>query len=298
VDKVPRLEPWGTGVKQTLEDDMMMGMDLEDIEPMHRDGMELDQADKKEEDVAPEPKSDLPVTSVLREPVAQTTAAFVLNYLTQHGYSATLESTRQEMIKRDWISADSPPPSDSQLGHVHQISRQILDLSGPMPLELIDRWCHESELMNRSAVLQLVHLIRQSQARSEDDMEEALTYGKKLREQSRKKGPSDTFSLEWDYASLGWLDEASGSLGLPMAKEQLSVWDERRALLANKVEASIRCKWGPLSDAIELMSDTHCLEPESKLATSIKQVQVINTVLAPRDPCTTFIDVRQQLGLK
>ena len=46
------------------------------------------------------------------------------------------------------------------------------------------------------------------------------------------------------------------------------------------------------------MSATHCLEPESKLATSIKQVQVINTLLAPSDPSTTFIDVRQQLGLK
>jgi hypothetical protein len=240
VDKAPRLKPWGTGVKQTLEDDMMMSMDMDDIEPMHRDGMELDQADKKEEEV-PDSKTELPVTSVLREPVEQTTVAFVLDYLAQHGYSSTLQSTRQEMIKRDWISADSPPPSDSQLGYVHQISRQILDLSGPMPLELIDRWCHESELMNRSAVLQLVHLIRQSQARSEDDMEEALTYGKKLREQSRKKGPSDTISLEWDHASLGWLDEASGSLGLPMTKEQVGIWDERRAVLANKIEASIRC---------------------------------------------------------
>jgi hypothetical protein len=245
VDKGPRLRPWSTGVKQTVEDDMMMSMDMDmdDIEPMHRDGMELDQADKPKEEATPDSNTELPVNSVLRGPVEQTTAAFVLNYLTQHGYSATLQSTRQEMIKRDWISADSPPPSDFQLGHIHQISRQILDLSGPMPLELIDRWCHESELMNRSAVLQLVHLIRQSQAR-DDDMEEALTYGKKLREQSRKKGPSDTISLEWDHASLGWLDEASGSLGLPMTKEQVGIWDERRVVLANKVEASIRCKWG------------------------------------------------------
>jgi hypothetical protein len=245
VDRVPRLKPWGAGVKQTLEDDMMMSMDMDDIEPMHRDGMEVDPADKKEEEV-PDSKTELPVNSVLRGPVEQTTAAFVLDYLAQHGYSSTLQSTRQEMIKRDWISADSPPPSDSQLGYVHQISRQILDLSGPMPLELIDRWCHESELMNRSAVLQLVHLIRQSQARSEDDMEEALIYGKKLREQSRKKGPSDTISLEWDHASLGWLDEASGSLGLPMTKEQVGIWDERRAVLANKIEASIRCTFGSI----------------------------------------------------
>jgi hypothetical protein len=231
-------------VKQRLEDDMMMGMDMDDIEPMHRDGMEVDQADKEEEEVAPDTKTDLPVTSVLRQPVEQTTAAFVLDYLAQHGYSATLRSTRQEMIKRDWISADLSPPSDSVLGHVHQISRRMLDLSGPMPLDLIDRWCHESELMIRSAVLQLVHLIRQSQARDDDGMEKALTYGKKLREQSRKKGPSDTNSLEWDHASLGWLDEASGSLGLPMTKEQVGIWDERRVVLANKVEASIRCKWG------------------------------------------------------
>ena len=222
---------------------MMMGMDLDDIEPMHRDGMELDQTDKSKEETAAEPKTDLPVNSVLREPVEQTTAAFVLDYLTQHGYSTTLQSTRQEMIKRDWISADSSSSSDSQLEHAHQISRQMLDLSGPMPLELIDRWCHESELMNCSAVLQLVHLIRQSQARDDDDMEEALAYGKELREQSRKKGPSDTISLEWDYASLGWLDEASGSLGLPMTKEQVGIWDERRAMIANKIEASIRCRF-------------------------------------------------------
>jgi hypothetical protein len=246
VDKVPRLKPWAAGVKQTLEDDMMMGMDMDDIEPMHRDGMELDQAEKPKEEAATESKTELPVNSVLREPVAQTTAAFVLDYLTQHGFSSTLQSTRQEMIKRDWISTESSPPSDSQLGYVHQISRQILDLSGPMPLELIDRWCHESELMNRSAVLQLVHLIRQSQARPEDDMVEALIYGKKLREQSRKKGPSDTISLEWDHASLGWLDEASGSLGLPMTKEQVGIWDERRAVLANKIEASIRCTFGSI----------------------------------------------------
>jgi hypothetical protein len=245
VDKVPRLKPWSTGVKQTLEDDMMMGMDMDDIEPMHRDGMELEQVAKKEEEVGPDQKSDLPVTSVLREPVEQTTAAFVLDYLAQHGYSSTLQSTRQEMIKRDWISTNSTSPSDSVLRHVHQISRQILDLSGPMPLELIDRWCHESEFMNRSSVLQFVHLIRQSQARDDDDMEEALAYGKKLREQSRKKGPSDTISLEWDYASLGWLDEASGCLALPMTKEQVGIWDERRAVLANKVEASIRCTSGP-----------------------------------------------------
>jgi hypothetical protein len=223
---------------------MMMGMDMDDIEPMHRDGMEVDQADKKEEEVAPDTKTDLPVTSVLCGPVEQTTAAFVLDYLTQHGYSSTLQSTRQEMIKRDWISTDPSPPSGSQLKPVHQISRQMLDLSGPMPIDLIDLWCYESELLNRSAVLQLVHLIRQSQARDDDGMEEALAYGKKLREQSRKKGPSDTISLEWDHASLGWLDEASGSLGLPMTKEQVGIWDERRVVLANKVEASIRCKWG------------------------------------------------------
>jgi hypothetical protein len=239
------LKPWGTGVKQTLEDDMMMSMDMDDIEPMHRDGMELDQADKKEEEV-PDSKTELPVNSVLRGPVEQTTAAFVLDYLAQHGYSSTLQSTRQEMIKRDWLSADITPPSDSQLKPVHQISRQMLDLSGPMPIDLIDRWCYESELMNRSAVLQLVHLIRQSQARDDDDMDEALTYGKKLREQSRKKGPSDTISLEWDHASLGWLDEASGCLGLPMTKEQVGIWDERRAVLANKIEASIRCTFGPI----------------------------------------------------
>jgi hypothetical protein len=245
VDKVPRLKPWGAGVKQTLEDDMMMGMDMDDIEPMHRDGMELDQTDKKEDEV-PDSKTELPVNSVLREPVEQTTAAFVLDYLAQHGYSSTLQSTRQEMIKRDWISADISPPSESQLKPVHQISRQMLDLSGPMPIDLIDRWCYESELMNRTAVLQLIHLIRQSQARDDDDMEEALIYGKKLREQSRKKGPSDTISLEWDHASLGWLDEASGSLGLPMTQEQVGIWDERRAVLANKIEASIRCTFGPL----------------------------------------------------
>jgi hypothetical protein len=245
VDRVPRLKPWGAGVKQTMEDDMMMSMDMDDIEPMHRDGMEVDQADKKEDEV-PDSKTELPVNSVLQEPVEQTTAAFVLDYLAQHGYSSTLQSTRQEMIKRDWISTESSPPSDSQLKPVHQISRQMLDLSGPMPIDLIDRWCYESELMNRSAVLQLVHLIRQSQARDDDDMEEALIYGKKLREQSRKKGPSDTISLEWDRASLGWLDEASGSLGLPMTKEQVGIWDERRGVLANKIEASIRCTFGSL----------------------------------------------------
>jgi hypothetical protein len=245
VDRVPRLKPWGAGVKQTMEDDMMMSMDMDDIEPMHRDGMEVDQADKKEDEV-PDSKTELPVNSVLQEPVEQTTAAFVLDYLAQHGYSSTLQSTRQEMIKRDWISTESSPPSDSQLKPVHQISRQMLDLSGPMPIDLIDRWCYESELMNRSAVLQLVHLIRQSQARDDDDMEEALIYGKKLREQSRKKGPSDTISLEWDHASLGWLDEASGSLGLPMTKEQVGIWDERRGVLANKIEASIRCTFGSL----------------------------------------------------
>ena len=223
---------------------MMMGMDLDDIEPMHRDGMQLDQTDNSKEETAAEPKTDLPVNSVLRDPVEQTTAAFVLDYLTQHGYSTTLQSTRQEMIKRDWLSTDSSPASDSQLEPIHQISRQMLDLSGPIPVDLIDTWCHESELMNRSAVLQLVHLIRQSQARPEDDMEEALAYGKELREQSRKKGPSDTISLEWDKISLEWLDEASGCLGLPMTKEQVESWDQRRIELANKIEASIRCRSG------------------------------------------------------
>jgi hypothetical protein len=243
VDRIPKLEPWRNGMEQTVDEIMMA---INNNEPMHRDGMETDQVDKPKEDVATDPKSELPVTSVLREPVEQTTAAFVLNFLTQHGYSSTLQSTRQEMIKRDWISADLKPPSDSQLEPVHQISRQMLDLSAPMPIDLIDTWCHESELMNRSAVLQLVHLIRQSQARPEDDMEEALAYGKELREQSRKKGPSDTISLEWDSTSLEWLDEASGCLGLPMTKEQVDSWDKRRAELANKVEASIRCKFGPL----------------------------------------------------
>jgi hypothetical protein len=47
----------------------------------------------------------------------------------------------------------------------------------------------------------------------------------------------------------------------------------------------------------ELMSATHNLEPESMLAMSMKQVQAINTVLAPHDPSTTFINVKQQLGL-
>jgi len=222
----------------------MMNMDKEDIEPMHRDDMEVDPKGMVEAEVAPDPKTELPVTSVLRNPVEQATAAFVLDYLTQHGYSSTLQSTRQEMIKRDWLSAESLPPSDSRLEPIHQISRQMLDLSAPVPIDLIDTWGHESELMNRSAVLQLVHLIRQSQVRSEDDMDEALAYGKKLREQSRKKGPSDITSLEWDMISLEWLDEASGCLGLPMTKEQVDLWNKRRIELANKIEASIRCRSG------------------------------------------------------
>jgi hypothetical protein len=212
---------------------------LNDIEPMHREGMDLDTSTAD----AAKDSEKLPSTSVLRDPIEQTSAAFVLNYLRHHGHSTALESTRQEMKKRNWLPADLPPSRNREISDmVHEIVRRTLDLSSVMPLDLIDQYCQNKEILQLASILQLVHLIRQSQARDDDDIEEALSYGKQLRGKSLQDTEADPKSLKWDETPLKWLEEASGYIGLPMTKEQVESWDNRRVDLAVRVEASLRCE--------------------------------------------------------
>jgi hypothetical protein len=215
-------------------------MELDAAEPMQRDGM----VDPSTTDSTKE----LPPTSLLREPVEQASAAFVLDYLRHHGYTTALESTRTEMKRREWISAESPATSASeQLTATHEIVRNLLDTTAPIDLERLDRTLQDPTLMNHARVLQLVLLIRKSQQvgdgdqganadGQEGDMDEAIEYGKTVWEQSRRRGQK----AGWDSNSLELLDEASGYIGVPMTRDQVALWDKRRVSIAGDIEKSIR----------------------------------------------------------
>jgi hypothetical protein len=233
VTQVPRLEPWKT--KGHYGEERWRAMcepGDEDLEPMHRVGWDVDD---HVEPTVPE----LPARSALRGAVEGTTAAFVLDYLKHHGYTSTLESTREEMIKRDWISLPSiedAPPAPEGLGAINQINRQILDTSGPMPMELIENTINdlmlESRLLNKCRVHQFFHLVRA--ASHDDDMEEAIGYGKSLRErQLRNEHAFDQHDLKlFEYAAAGFV--------APFNEAQVEIWDKHRRRLASEMDAFLR----------------------------------------------------------
>lgn len=236
VSHVPRLSPWKTkGQYGEAKWRAMCEPGEENLEPMHRVGWD----DEIVEPVLPE----LPATSALRGTVEGTTAAFVLNYLTHHGYASTLESTRQEMSKRNWLSPptieDTPPPSDG-LAAINQINRQILDLSGPMPIDLIletiNELMHGSRTLNTCRVHQFIHLIRRPRGGEDDDMAEAIAYGKSLRErQLGSKYPFDPCDLEL-------FERAAGFIAIPFDEAQVKIWDRHRRRLAAELDKFLRSK--------------------------------------------------------
>jgi len=212
-------------------------------EPMHRDP----EPPKAAAATSEWSTDELPPASLLRGPVEQTSAAFVLDFLRHHGYTTALESTRKEMQRREWLSSMSssaPSSEDKITAQMTQINQQLLDTSAPVPLELIDSFVYERELLNCTAVIQFVYLIRRSQAVDGDDMEEAIAYGKMLRQESLEKGH------EWNQVPIEWLNEVSGFIGLTMNADQIAKWDENRKTLAVRLEQSIRSR--SRSESIEL----------------------------------------------
>jgi len=231
VDQIPSFP-----LDRQLESEEMKAWN--NAEPMHRDPEPpVDLAAKSSTD-------ELPPASLLRGPVEQTSAAFVLDYLRHHGYATALESTRKEMQRREWLSSMSssaPSSEDKITSQMTQINQQLLDTSAPVPLELIDSFVYERELLNRTAVIQFVYLIRRSQAVDGDDMEQAIAYGKMLRQESLEKGH------EWNQVPIEWLNEVSGFIGLTMSDDQIAKWDENRKTLAVSLEQSIRSRSRSLS---------------------------------------------------
>jgi hypothetical protein len=145
---------------------------------------------------------DLPVQSPFHDQREKTVAAFVLNHLSHHGYTETLNSTRSEMARRKWLPVKPTSSSDAVKGgdnvddeptatssvtilqRINELGRAISDKDRPIPLDEIAKFesteispssssssstlltlaISRKSLLQRFAIHQLMYLIREAQS--------------------------------------------------------------------------------------------------------------------------------------
>jgi hypothetical protein len=230
------------------------------------DGVEVDvnmgESSKIHDTERDEADVDLPSTSDLREPIAKTSAAFVLDYLRHQGYTSALEDTRKEMKRRHWITSESTDSDhdttvDSMLERIHRINRELLDVNGPIPLgDVFEYAVCNSDLTNRMKVHQFMYLVRMAHANADENdqlMDDVISYGKSLREEIRSP------ESYWNAYDKEQLEHAFGYIARPPSEMDIRAWDNKRIELAAAVDKEFRSECFPSvcgGNQILILSDT------------------------------------------
>lgn len=207
-----------------------------------------------------EEQERLPKTSPLREPANKTTAAFVLDYLAQNGYDASLSRLRHAMMRRTWLLPPSTLTSksigskanparlvdfSSAAAALNHLYNQILNPKSPIPWSLIysfvpSRHSISESLSNRLRIHEFIRHLRRADELPEPEAEvidqEAIDLGKTLLGRSKEES--------WAKEDRTLLDQAFGLIGI-----SVGAWDvgprsvageERRRIDADELIASIQ----------------------------------------------------------